>query len=395
MKKILIILGLLSILPLAACGDTKTTTTLEQGASSIDFLKVEKKNSIYSITGLKEGYPKDIILPESIDGILVNTIHKEAFKDSSIESLYVPKSISTIGIGFLKGCNELKKITISSSFVFDELFLQSEYPPKLETVEFSDGSTIVVKDSFKTYGKRIKTLIIPLSVTEIQEDTFKYLTSLTSLTIPGTLSFFTYFYEKGIFGVKDIRITEGSSKIVAYSFNSTLCVNVSIPSSVQIIERYAFGNMNKLETVSFDEKSTLKSIELGAFKATKLLKSIVLPNSLTHLGADAFNGSGLEHIILSNELEKLLDGTFLGLKNLQNLIIPSSVKEVKKGSIVNCTALETLTFLGEDVNYENGCVSGLDSISEIRFKEASKASITGAFYQYQDNLVFGYSDTNS
>ncbi|MBQ1968455.1 MAG: leucine-rich repeat domain-containing protein, partial [Flavobacteriales bacterium] len=59
------------------------------------------------------------------------------------------------------------------------------------------------------------------------------------------------------------------------------------PASVTVIEDYAFDECEKLENVTFEAGSQLKTIDEGAFRYTDIA-SIEIPASVTEIGGEAF-----------------------------------------------------------------------------------------------------------
>ena len=106
---------------------------------------------------------------------------------------------------------------------------------------------------------------------------------------------------------------------------SQFVTKVTIPASVESIGGYAFFG-SAVEEAVFSEKSALKSIGDYAFSSSQL-KKIVLPEALTSLGRDAFNNT-----------------------KISSIIIPAGVTEINSTTFQNCSALNSITFLSENLN---------------------------------------------
>ena len=92
--------------------------------------------------------------------------------------------------------------------------------------------------------------------------------------------------------------------------------------------------------------STVTSIKTGAFSANAKLKSVKLECTLTELNSSTFaTCSSLETVDLG-QVTILSEGMFKDCTSLKSVIIPSSVKTVKKQVFYNCTSLASVEFEG-------------------------------------------------
>ena len=79
--------------------------------------------------------------------------------------------------------------------------------------------------------------------------------------------------------------------------------SITIPASVEVIEEYAFGNLDYIHlTISFEDGSQLKTIGDHAFDTCKCLSTITIPSTVTSIGEMAFGGCrDLSDIYLSSD----------------------------------------------------------------------------------------------
>ena len=80
------------------------------------------------------------------------------------------------------------------------------------------------------------------------------------------------------------------------------CVNlkkVTLPSTLQVIQDYAFAGCIRLETVDFRKLGSLQRIGNHAFDGCKSMKKVVLSESIREIGNAAFADCGvLEKFVL-------------------------------------------------------------------------------------------------
>ena len=123
---------------------------------------------------------------------------------------------------------------------------------------------------------------VTCNVIHITNDAFKDCTSLTSVSIPNSVT--------GI-GIEAFR-------------GCTSLTSVSIPNSVTSIDRFAFYNCTSLTSVTIPNRVT--SIGSSTFSGCSSLTSVSIPNSVTSIGNNAFRhctsltsvtiGSGIQEI---------------------------------------------------------------------------------------------------
>ena len=105
---------------------------------------------------------------------------------------------------------------------------------------------------------------------------------------------------------------ELTKSIDRYSFNRTPCWLTLITSDVtentfilpqmlQIIDAEAFMGDKELQVVTIPEESLLTEIQTGAFKNCTNLIEINLPETITYIAPDAFDGCPHLTLIVSNQ----------------------------------------------------------------------------------------------
>lgn len=188
-------------------------------------------------------------------------IGKKAFSYTSIQSISIPSSVTSIGDLSFMNCCELKKLECSKDSQLQSI---GEYA-------FSYSS--------------ISSLTIPSSVSEFK-DGWRNETSLNKITILKSEN-----EEKNLIKLYDNSFIIGKSSLSG-EFDTLLCSvhntqKVTIPSFIKKIEKFAFYECEKLETVDFAGNSQLQSIGEYAFSYSAI-RSIILPKNVSHIGNHAF-----------------------------------------------------------------------------------------------------------
>jgi hypothetical protein len=203
-----------------------------------------------------------------------------------------------------------------------------------------DGKGVVIAGYTGTAtAVRIPATIEGMPVREIGEKAFA-LKNITSVVIPQGVTIIRFYaFSQSTYGMR------GDDKLV----------QVTLPSTLQIIESSAFSCNKGLKSIVIPEGVT----EIGgsAFADCSALASVTLPQSLVKLGIDAFNDTAITSITLPPKLTRIAGGTF-GRTKLKSIVIPEGVTEIGdsgersevgdgitiNGAFGGCTALTSVTF---------------------------------------------------
>ncbi|MBO5437545.1 MAG: leucine-rich repeat domain-containing protein, partial [Thermoguttaceae bacterium] len=215
----------------------------------------------------------------------VTRIENAAFLDAgSLTSLTLPDSLEFIGEGVFAGCGNLKEINISKNHPHFKL---------VDGVLFSkDGKRLILCLRNKTGEYKI-----PQGTVEVDSRAFENCKSLTSVTIPESVSKFTGSFDLEPFGgctqLSDIIVEEGNKhyksidgvlfvsqekKLIQYPCART--GEYRIPEGTVIIARGAFCG-SKATSIIIPEG--VKQIQRYAFSYCRDLTYIRIPKSVEDL----------------------------------------------------------------------------------------------------------------
>lgn len=163
-------------------------------------------------------------------------------------------------------------------------------------------------------------VIIPSGITSISSAAFQGCTSLTTISLPSTLT----SIGDGVF------------------WGSTLS-SITIPSSVTSIGELLFNNCSNLTTVVINGPIT--TIPRYTFNGCTALTSVTLPNTVTSIGEAAFSScSSLISLTLPPKVTSLGNFCFYLTSNMTTLVLDPSLTTIGMYCFAACVKLQNLNF---------------------------------------------------
>ena len=124
--------------------------------------------------------------------------------------------------------------------------------------------------------------------------------------------------------------------------DKTSITSVVLPDGITSIGENAFNGCESLTSVTFGKNSQLSSIGPGAFNYCYSLESITIPESVTNIGSDAFIYCyGLRSVTFgeNSQLTSIGEGAFNWCESLESITIPASVTSIGEWAFVECYRL--------------------------------------------------------
>ena len=180
-------------------------------------------------------------------------------------------------------------------------------------------------------------------MTSIGEYAFRNCSSLTSLTIPNSVTSIGGAAFSGCSGLTSVTIPNSVTSIGGSAFyGCSGLTSLSVPNSVTSIGESAFQNCSGLTSLTIPNSVTW--IRESAFYGCSGLTSLTIPNSVTWIGESAFYGcSGLTSLTIGNSVTSIEQDAFNGCSGLTSLTIPNSVTSIGELAFYDCSALTSIT----------------------------------------------------
>lgn len=315
------------------------------------FVFDDSSNTV-SVTGLTE-YGKtlqSIQIPSIYRGRAVTNIGGTAFKNATnITSVIIPDSVTSIGLGAFSGCSSLESMTIpfvgatkdgTSNMYFGYIFGASN------GYDNDDHVPTSLKEVIITGG------------TSIGEGAFRGCDSLTSVTIPYSVTSIGYEVFRGCDALETLTVDKrnpvyhSAGNCVIETETGTLiqgCNNSVIPDdgSVTSIGESAFAARASLASITIPDSVT--SIGDEAFAYCTSLTSVIIPDSVTSIRYSTFeNCTSLTSVTIGRWVRSIEGLAFCNCTSLTSVTIPDRVTSVGARAFSDCTSLTSVT-IGDGV----------------------------------------------
>lgn len=221
--------------------------------------------------------------------------------------------------------------------------------------------TFVIPETFKEFGfgsfmhcEKLENINFPESIERIGGLSFSGCRALKNIKIPANVSIIESAAFGGCYKLRKFEIDKRNTHFsvvdgVLYNHDKTKLVafpcgykskHYSVPEGVKIIGDGSFLN-SLIESIDFP--SSLEIIEGWAFRFCRNLKSIHIPDSVTEIGGLAFEFCySLDKVKLPNNLSILKSQSFSGCHSLKEIDIPASVKIIESSSLGCSDGLESI-----------------------------------------------------
>jgi RHS repeat-associated protein len=299
----------------------------------------------------------------------------------SITAVIIDVGVTNIGYYAFSGCVNLNSVTISSSVT------------RIEAWAFNNCSSLI-------------SINIPSSVTTLFGGAFLGCTSLTEITIdannPNYSSVDGVLFDKS--KTELMRYPEGKIN-PAYSIPSSVqivegyafegcsgLISVDIPASVYYFGTYLFGGCSSLTEITVaagnprykSENGVLFDISfptLVRYPAAKANSAYTIPSTVTEIGLSAFSGcNNLTEVIIPSSVTSIDQFAFSDCSNLISVNIPEGITSIAWSAFSGCKSLTSVTIPSSVTSISWSAFSGCESLTSMNIPSSVTSIEYPAFY---------------
>ena len=321
----------------------------------------------------------ELVIPSTYNGLPVTRIGNSAFSDcTSLTSVTIPDSVTSIGDWAFDNTAYYNN---SSNWVDGVLYIGNHL---IDAKKINDN--YIIKDGTKT----------------IADIAFYYCTSLTSITIPNSVTSIGYAAFTGCRSLISINVDANNknySSVNGVLFNKDKTVLIrypegktdtkyTIPDSVTSIGRIAFSNCTSLTSITIPDSVT--SVGDSAFYYCTSLTSITIPDSVTSIGDYVFyKCTSLTSVTIPNSVTSVGDSAFRYCESLTSVTIPNSVTSIGAYAFADCTSLTSITIPDSVTSIGDYVFYKCTSLTSVTIPNSVTSIGDSAFYDcYSLKYVF-------
>ena len=265
-----------------------------------------------------------------------------------------------------------------------------------------DGHEVVaIGDGAFENRTDLKTVMIPDSVTRIENWAFYNCNNLSTVTLSNNLNYMgEYAFGnckkitkieipksldssggpfKNCNGLKTVTFEKGTTEISSCLFEDCAGLEeIDIPDTVTVIENSAFSGCVNLSQITIPDSVT--KIENWAFYNCNNLSNVTLSNNLDYMGEYAFGNCKK---ITKIEIPKSLDssgGPFKNCNGLKTVTFEKGTTEISSCLFEDCAGLEEIDIPDTVTVIENSAFSGCVNLSQITIPDTVTIIDKFAFY---------------
>ena len=275
----------------------------------------------------------------------LTAIYDEAFSNTPIETLTLPRSVQTV-VGAFEGMAGLKTLHLGPNIGPGLLVGDFQYTPSLTTIDVDPDNANYTSDEGVLYTKDHSSLIayptaknpggsyaVLEGTTTIEQSAFEN-AQVATVTMPSTLR------------------TIGSQ-----AFTHSHLTSLTLPDGFESAGYWAFAYAEKLTSVDIGGATSLPD---GAFIYARSLASVNLRpdlGRLTMLDGSALMGTALTSLTLPDSVTSIGQWSLASNTSLTQLHLGAGLSSIGSGALSGDTALATVT-----VNPANASFSEVDGV---------------------------------
>ena len=285
--------------------------------------------------------------------------------------------------GAFVNCGKIKKVVLSENIA--EIGAKTfENCSALEEITY--GAPRAIGNEAFNGCLALKKIVLPEDVTAIGVGAFNGCVAATEISVPESVTAVgerafanTIALQKLVWNVKSLNFT-GTDNVFSLAGEAGEGFDVTFGNKVEKVPSYFINSNNKLKSVAFAENSVCTEIGTSAFYSVGGLVSMEIPESVTAIKGNAFSYCpAMERVDITNisawlaidfemtTASPLCTGADLYLSGtkLENLVVPTTVTEIKKNAFYGANSLKSVTLHDEVTSVGLNAFTSCENLADI------------------------------
>ena len=326
----------------------------ENELEQIDNQKGNKEESFASRNSL---IAETVVLTEPTDSLELILKERMGNEVDSLQKLVVSGPFTAADMQFIK--NSLKNL--EELDMKDAVIKASDerYNNYYSNIAFTDS--VICRYMFNDINC-LKKVILPSSVTSMEEHAFYDCNGLISVEIPSSVVFIPTYAFAYCSSLSNVKLNQGLKSIGYNAFYSCEALTeITLPEGLTSIGNNAFSYCS---LTSIEVPSSVTNIGNSAFYSCDALTEITLPEGLTSIGNSAFSYCSLTQIEVPSSVTELGNGIFYECNALTSASIKANITELPYNTFYNCDSLATVELSESIVTIGSSAFWSCDRLSD-------------------------------
>ena len=309
-----------------------------------------------------DGNVRALTIPDTLDGYTVVAIGSSAFaKNTYLQSVVIPDTVTVIQESAFAECTNLSGVALSEGLVdlgcnaFGETALTSIVIPKSLEIAHTYWDSLGRTDGPFQKCNQLRRILFETGTKKVAQFLFAGCTGLEKVVIPDEIT----------------AIGKG-----AFQLCSNL-TSVTLPETCTEIGAGAFMQCEKIEKIEIP--NNVITIGSEAFKQCSELQQVILSSKLKDLGTAAFAETAITEIEIPKSLETAhtywdnlgrTDGPFEKCDRLRSVSFETGTKQVAQFLFAGCTGLEKIVIPDEITTIGKGALQLCKNLTNVTLPES-------------------------
>lgn len=375
--------------------ETEIETEASEDAEQLAATTLTEGNFSYQVSGsvatitVYTGEEQSVSIPAEIGGYAVTVIGAQAFKDkTTVTSITIPNTVTEIktqafyntGITSLKLPASIE--TLGTLIIAKTAVTEITIPKSLKSAAMnSDG---LGQHGALSRCDTLKKVVFEDGITTIPKVCY-YCPNLTEVVIPSSVTVIDSYAFRGCSSLSSVTIPEQVKEIASEAFWGTALTSITLPEG---IETLGPGMIAKTKITEITIPKSLKEAgrttdgvgSLGALSRCDTLKKVVFEDGITTIPKVCYYSTSVTEIVIPSSVTKIDKYAFTGCTGMTEFVLPTGVTDIGAEAFARNTNLQRV------VIYDSAT-----TIHSSAFTKATQCIITG----YRNSTAETYAKANS